>query len=103
MTEPSRIRAQAQGAGAVVRILMNHEMESGQRKDAGGRLVPAWHIAEVTVSHNGRAVLTAEWGPSVAKNPFLQFNLKSAKTGDRISVAWKDNRGNTRTDEAAVT
>ena len=31
MADPMRIRAQVQGGGAVVRVLMNHEMESGQR------------------------------------------------------------------------
>jgi sulfur-oxidizing protein SoxZ len=47
-------------------------------------------------------VLTAEWGPSVAKNPFMQFNVKGAKAGDKISVSWVDNKGDKRTDEATV-
>jgi sulfur-oxidizing protein SoxZ len=82
---------------------MTHEMESGQRKDAAGRTIPAWHITDVTVSLNGRPVMTAAWGPSVSKNPYLQFTLRGARPGDRIGVAWKDNRGATRSDEAAVT
>jgi hypothetical protein len=41
-------------------------------------------------------VLTAEWGPAVAKNPFLQFTVKGAKAGDKIAITWKDNRGETR-------
>ena len=43
MAEPMRIRAQVQGSGAVVRVLMSHEMETGQRKDAAGKVIPAWH------------------------------------------------------------
>jgi hypothetical protein len=40
--------------------------------------------------------MTAQWGPSVSKNPFLQFNIKGAKAGDKIaSVTWKDNKGDT--------
>jgi sulfur-oxidizing protein SoxZ len=81
---------------------MAHEMETGQRKDAAGKIIPAWHITDVTATHNGKTVLTAEWGPAVAKNPFLQFNVKGAKAGDKISVNWKDNRGDSRTDEATV-
>lgn len=81
---------------------MSHEMESGQRRDSAGKLVPAWHIQEVTASHNGKVVMTAEWGPAVSKNPFLQFTVKGAKAGDKITVNWKDNRGDTRTDEATV-
>ena len=102
MADPMRIRAQVQGDKAVVRVLMSHEMETGQRKDSAGKVIPAWHINEVTATHNGKPVLSAEWGPGVAKNPFLQFTLKSAKAGDKVTIIWKDNRGETRTDEATV-
>ncbi len=102
MADPMRIRAQAAGDKATVRVLMSHEMETGQRKDAAGKTIPAWFISEVTASHNGKVVLTAEWGPAVSKNPFMQFVVKGAKAGDKISVNWKDNRGDTRTDEATV-
>lgn len=102
MADPMRIRAQVAGSNATVRVLMNHEMESGQRKDTAGKLIPAWHITEVTATHNGKSVMTAEWGPAVSKNPFLQFIIKGAKAGDKIGVTWKDNKGDTRTDEAVV-
>jgi sulfur-oxidizing protein SoxZ len=102
MTNPMQIRAQATGDKATVRVRMTHEMESGQRKDASGKTVPAWFIQEVTASHNGKLVLTAEWGPAVSKNPFMQFVVKGAKAGDKIALTWKDNRGATRTDEATV-
>ena len=102
MADPMRIRAQAQGGGAVVRVLMSHEMETGQRRDSAGKVIPAWHITDVTASHNGKPVLAAEWGPGVAKNPFLQFTVKGAKAGDKIAVTWKDNKGESRTDEATV-
>ena len=102
MADPMRIRAQVAGDKATVHVLMAHEMEAGQRRDASGNLIPAWFIQEVTATHNGKVVLTAEWGPAVSKNPFMQFNVKGAKAGDKIAVTWKDNRGATRTDEATV-
>jgi sulfur-oxidizing protein SoxZ len=102
MAEAMRLRAQASGDKATVRVLMAHEMESGQRKDASGKLVPAWHIQQVNVRHNGQPVMTAYWGPAVSKNPFLQFVVKGAKAGDRIAITWVDNRGATRTDETTV-
>lgn len=102
MADPMRIRAQAAGDKATVRVLMAHEMETGQRKDAEGKVIPAWFIQEVTASLNGKPIFAAEWGPAVSKNPFLQFNVKGAKAGDKLSVSWKDNRGETRTDEATV-
>jgi sulfur-oxidizing protein SoxZ len=81
---------------------MSHEMETGQRRDSAGKLVPAWFIQDITASLNGKPVLTAEWGPAVSKNPFLQFSIKGAKAGDKVSITWKDNKGDTRTDEATV-
>ncbi|GAB4036800.1 MAG: thiosulfate oxidation carrier complex protein SoxZ [Rubrivivax sp.] len=102
MADPMRIRAQMAGDKATVRVLMTHEMETGQRKDSAGKVIPAWFIQEVTVAHNGATVMTAQWGPSIAKNPFLQLSVKGAKAGDKITVSWVDNKGDKRTDEATV-
>jgi sulfur-oxidizing protein SoxZ len=102
MADPMRIRAQTAGDKATVRVLMSHEMETGQRKDAAGKPIPAWYIQEVMAQLNGKTVMTAQWGPSVAKNPFLQFNIKGAKAGDKVAISWVDNRGDKRTDEATV-
>ena len=102
MADPMRIRAQASGDKATIRVLMSHEMESGQRKDGNGKIIPAWHIQDVTATLNGKVVMTAEWGPAVSKNPFLQFTIKGAKAGDKVGVTWKDNKGDTRSDEATV-
>jgi sulfur-oxidizing protein SoxZ len=102
VSDPTRIRASMQGDKVLVRVLMTHEMESGQRKDADGTIVPAHYIREVSASHNGRSVLSAQWGPAVSKNPFLQFTFTGGKPGDKIQVRWVDTKGDTRTDEAAI-
>ncbi|MDH4288025.1 MAG: thiosulfate oxidation carrier complex protein SoxZ [Aquincola sp.] len=102
MADPMRIRAQASGSKATVRVLMAHEMETGQRKDSSGKVIPAWHIQEVTAQLNGKTVMTAQWGPAVSKNPFMQFDVKGAKAGDKITISWVDNKGDKRTDEATV-
>jgi len=103
MADPMRIRAQAAGDKTVVRVLMSHEMETGQRKDSAGKTIAAWFIQEVSATHNGKPVLGAQWGPAVSKNPFLQFTIKGAKAGDKVAVSWTDNRGDKRTDETTVT
>lgn len=102
MSEASRIRAHTQGDKTVVRALLAHEMESGQRKDDAGRTIAAWFIQSVQVTHNGRVVLSAQWGTAVSKNPFLQFSFKGGKAGDKIALAWVDNRGDKRVDEATI-
>ena len=102
MPEATRIRAQATGDKALVRVRMSHEMESGQRKDGAGKIIPAWFIQEVSVLLNGRPVLSAQWGPSVSKDPYLQFVLKGAKPGDKVTIQWLDTRGERRSDDATI-
>ena len=102
MPDPSRIRANVVGDSTEVKVLMNHEMETGQRKDAQGKVIPAWFIQEVTATHNGKTVLAAHWGPAVAKNPFLSFKFKGGAKGDKVVITWVDNRGEKRTDEATI-
>ena len=102
MTEATRIRAQSVGDKAQVRVLMNHDMETGLRKDAAGRLVPAWYIQDVDITLNGKLVFSVECGTAVSKNPFLVFSIKGAKAGDKVGVVWRDNRGASRSDEALV-
>ena len=102
MSDPMRIRAQAQGDKTTVRVLVGHEMESGQRKDAAGKTVPAWFIQSISATHNGKPVMSAQWGTAVSKNPYMQFAFKGGKAGDKIAVTWVDNRGDKRTDEAVV-
>ena len=102
MADPMRIRAVAKDGIVNVKVLMGHEMETGQRKDNAGNIVPAHFIQNVTATHNGKTVLSAQWGPAVSKNPFLEFNFKGGQKGDKIQVTWTDNKGDKRTDEAAI-
>jgi sulfur-oxidizing protein SoxZ len=103
MADPMRVRATVKGDTVDVRVLMSHEMDTGQRKDAKGTLVPAWFIQNVVATHNGRTVLSAQWGPSISKNPFLNFTCTGGKPGDKVAITWTDNRGDKRIDEIAIT
>lgn len=102
MSDPMRIRAQAAGDKVTVRVLVSHEMETGMRKDAAGKTVPALYIQTISAVHNGKTVLSANWGPSVSKNPFIQFTFTGGKAGDKIAVTWVDSTGDKRTDEATI-
>ena len=102
MADPMKIRANAVGDATEVKVLMNHEMETGQRKDAQGKTVPAWFIQNVAAAWNGKTVLSAQWGPAISKNPFLSFRFKGGAKGDKVKITWVDNKGETRTDEATI-
>jgi len=101
MSDPMRIRAAEKDGIVDVKILMKHDMESGQRKDASGKMIPAWFINMLNVKAQGKDVFNAEFGPGVSKDPFLNFKYKGSK-GDKLVVSWIDTKGDKRTDEATV-
>ncbi len=102
MADPMRIRAAARDGVVNVKVLMSHEMETGQRKDATGNIVPAHYIRSVSATYQGKTVLSAQWGPAVSKNPYLEFSFKGGQKGDKVVVTWEDNKGDKRTDEATI-
>jgi sulfur-oxidizing protein SoxZ len=102
MGDPMRVRASEKDGVVDVKVLMKHDMESGQRKDAAGKTVPAWYIMNVTASVKDKVVFNAQFGPAVSKDPFLNFKFKGAAKGDKIVINWVDNRGDKRTDEAVI-
>ena len=102
MAGPMRIRAASSDGVTEVRVLMSHPMETGQRRDAAGELVPAHYITELTAEHNGKTVLTAHMGPSVSTNPYLAFKFQGGASGDAVKISWVDNQGESRTDEVQI-
>jgi sulfur-oxidizing protein SoxZ len=103
MADPMKIRAQLQGDVADVKILIFHPMETGLRKDGvTGQLVPMHIIQNLTATLNGKTVLEAQWSQAVSKNPFLNFRVRGAKPGDKITVGWVDNRGEKANMEAIL-
>lgn len=102
MGNPMRIRANASGDVVEVKVLMRHDMETGQRKDASGTAVPAHFIQSLVAKCNDKVVLDAQMGTSISKDPFLSFKFKGGAKGDKITITWNDNKGDTRTDEVVV-
>jgi sulfur-oxidizing protein SoxZ len=102
MPDPMRIRAVAKDGETIVKVLMSHEMETGQRKDGAGKPIPAHFINKISATCQGKVVLSAHWGTAISKNPFLEFSFKGGKKGDKVQVTWNDNKGETRTDEATI-
>jgi len=99
---PMKMRA-ALGAGFTdVRVLMSHPMETGQRKDAAGKIIPLHFIQNLTVKVNGKTVIEGQISQAVSRNPVFSFRLKGGAKGDRIEVSWLDNKGETNKTEAAI-
>jgi sulfur-oxidizing protein SoxZ len=88
------IRTKPQGDKTLVRILIEHPMETGRRLDEKtGQPVPAHFIKDLTVELNGQPVVRGLLSTAVSRNPYFSFRLHSAKPGDRLRVVWLDNRG----------
>jgi sulfur-oxidizing protein SoxZ len=102
MADPMKIRAQAKGDFAEIRVLMSHPMETGQRKDNAGAVIPAHFIQSIAIDVNGKRVIQGQTGTSVSRNPVFAFKVKGAKAGDKVTVNWTDNKGDKRTDEATI-
>lgn len=103
MGDPSKIRAVAQGDVIDLKVLMNHPMETGDRKDPKtGQKVPRHFIQNVTVTLNGKVVLDAQMSQAISKNPFLELKIKGGKAGDKIAITWVDNTGDKNTTEGTV-
>ena len=102
MAEPMKIRAVMKGDVADIRVLIAHPMETGQRKDAKGEIVPLHFIQGITVSLNGKTVYDGQWSQAVSRNPVFTFRLKGGAKGDKIEVSWLDNHGETNSIETAV-
>ena len=95
MANKMRVRAKLKDGGVTeVKALISHPMETGQRKDRKtGELIPAHFIEEVTCTHKGETVMTALWSGGISKDPYLAFQFKGAASGDKLTLAWKDNKG----------
>jgi len=98
-----KIRAKSKKGVTTVKALMNHPMETGLRKNTKtGKLIPAHHISEVTATHGGKTVISADWSGGISKNPYIAFKFNGGVKGDEITVAWTDNKGGSDTATAKI-
>ncbi len=102
MPGPMKMRANLGQGFTDIRVLMTHPMETGQRKDSEGKIVPMHFIQNLTVKVNGRTVIEAQTSQAVSRNPVFSFRLKGGAKGDKIEVSWIDNKGETNKTETAV-
>ena len=99
---PMKIRATLAGGFTDIRVLMSHPMETGQRKDPEGRIVPMHFIQNVTVKLGGKTVIEGQISQGVSRNPVFSFRIKGGARGDKVEVEWLDNRGESSSIEAAI-
>ena len=97
-----KIKAVAQNNVVSVKVLVQHIMETGRRKDETGKIVPGHYITELTAQHKGETVFHAELGPGVSKDPYFSFQFIGGNVGETVSISWVDNTGGTEKGESII-
>jgi sulfur-oxidizing protein SoxZ len=91
-----------QGELVEVKALVSHVMETGQRKDAQGNVIPRKILNKFTCTVNGKQVFAADFEPAVSANPYVQFKFKATESGP-VVLTWTDDDGSTIIGEEAIT
>ncbi len=91
----------ARGAPIEIKLLISHPMETGQRRDEAGQLVPRNIIKDVTCTYGGVEVARLELFPAISANPFLHLAARADASGP-ITLTWTDDLGATQTETAHV-
>ncbi len=75
-----------------VKALVSHIMETGQRKDREGKVIPRKILNKFTCTVNGKEVFSADFEPAVSANPYIQFKFKAEESGP-VVLTWLDDDG----------
>jgi sulfur-oxidizing protein SoxZ len=75
-----------------IKTLVQHAMETGQRKDQEGRTIPRNIINSFEARFAGKTVFTAKLHPGISANPYITFFMKVPGPGE-FEFVWVDDAG----------
>lgn len=90
------------GELVTIKTLISHEMESGQRKDKDGNVIPRKIINRFACDFNGEPVFSCDIDPAISANPYFEFSAKLSESGT-FTFTWTDDDGSVYTDEEKIT
>lgn len=82
----------AAGEVITIKTLISHKMESGQRKDSDGNVIPRDIINRFEASFNGKPVFSVDIDPAVSANPYIEFTARVDEAGT-FDMKWTDDAG----------
>ncbi|MEL6125243.1 MAG: thiosulfate oxidation carrier complex protein SoxZ [Pseudomonadota bacterium] len=82
----------AAGETITIKTLISHKMESGQRKDDDGNIIPRSIINRFTADFNGQNVIDVTLEPAISTNPFFEFEAVVPEPGE-FTFTWYDDDG----------
>ena len=80
------------GENIIIKTLISHKMESGQRKDKDGNKIPRSIINRFTCDFNGQNVIDVQMEPAISTNPYFQFEAVVPEAGE-FKFTWYDDDG----------
>ena len=80
------------GETITIKTLISHKMESGQRKDGDGNVIPRSIINRFTADFNGQNVIDVTLEPAISTNPYFQFDAVVPEAGE-FKFTWYDDDG----------
>ena len=84
-----------------VRLLIQHPMETGFRRDVQGDVIEANLLESLSLDFEGQPVFTARSMNALTANPFLAFVVAIKQSGN-FNAHWRDQRGNVGSISARV-
>ena len=85
-------KSAAAGEAVTVKTLISHKMESGQRKDKEGNVIPRSIINRFTCDFNGKNVMDVTLEAAISTNPYFQFEATVPEAGEFV-FTWYDDDG----------
>jgi sulfur-oxidizing protein SoxZ len=96
---PNQIR---RGEAFEVRTLVTHDMESGQRRDAQGQVIPRKILNSFICTFNGQEVVKMDLAPAISANPYISFWMVANEAGS-LEFKWVDDDGTSITHQQRIT
>lgn len=94
-------KSAAAGETIVIKTLISHKMESGQRKDDAGNVIPRSIINRFTCDFNGQNVVDITLEPAISTNPYLEFEAIVPEAGE-FKFTWYDDDGSVYEDSKKI-
>ncbi len=75
-----------------IKTLIQHVMETGQRKDAAGKTIPRLILNSFSAKYAGKDVFSADLQPGISANPYISFFMKVPGPGS-FEFTWIEDGG----------
>ncbi|NOC84262.1 thiosulfate oxidation carrier complex protein SoxZ [Ruegeria sp. HKCCD6228] len=91
----------AAGETVTIKTLISHKMESGQRKDKEGNVIPRSIINRFSCEFNGEMVIDVTMEPAISTNPYFQFEATVPEAGEFV-FTWYDDDGSVYDEKKSI-